>query len=277
MVNFRGRSKPHSRTPADGQWLHDKAPTGRSRDASPKGSIGSSPGSKLVVAGLHYEITPKDLNAIFGQVGTLISEPFIRYDRSGRSTGVAIVTYETTEEASKALTQFNGLLAKGTIQGTREFFRDGSNICPLFIGQPMEISFDTSAPRPSRKSTTTALLNRIQKQPLLNRLAADSEDAEMSTNEYVPRQPLQITYSLVLFVSSDRRRTSSLRSRGRRIGRGAQGGGRRGGKTGRKPQTAEDLDKELEAFMGDTAPPQTTATTEKVSGAAAPTQDIDMA
>ncbi|KAG5219858.1 THO complex [Salix suchowensis] len=197
MVNFRGRSKPHSvsaladlradvvltnlllqRTPADGQWLHDKAPTGRSRDVSPKGSIGSSPGSRLVVAGLHYEITPKDLNvraslvwfssnidlttaqAIFGQIGTLISEPFIRYDRSGRSTGVAIVTYETTEEASKALKQFNGLLAKG---------------------QPMEISFDTSAPRPSRKSTTTALLNRIQKQPLLSRLAADSEDAEMSS------------------------------------------------------------------------------------------------
>ena len=84
-----------------------------------------------------------------------------------------------------------------------------------------------------------------------------------------------MTYSLVLFVSSDRRRTGSLRSRGRRIGRGgAQGGGRRGGKTEKKPQTAEDLDKELEAFMGDTAPPQTTATTEK---AAAPTQDIDMA
>lgn len=49
----------------------------------------------------------------------------------------------------------------------------------------MDISFDTSAPRPSRKSTTSALLNRIQKQPLLSRLAADSEDAEMSTNEYV--------------------------------------------------------------------------------------------
>ncbi|KAF7426324.1 hypothetical protein PC9H_008692 [Pleurotus ostreatus] len=238
MVNFRGRSKPHSRTPADGQWLHDKAPTGRSRDVSPKGSINSSPGSRLVVAGLHYEITPKDLNAIFGQVGTLISEPFIRYDRSGRSTGVAIVTYETTEEASKALKQFNGLLAKG---------------------QPMDISFDTSAPRPSRKSTTTALLNRIQKQPLLSRLAADSEDAEMSTKD------------------SDRRRTGSLRSRGRRIGRGAQGGGRRGGKAERKPQTAEDLDKELEAFMGDTAPPQTTTATEKVGEVAAPTQDIDMA
>ncbi len=81
--------------------------------------------------------------------------------------------------------QFNGLLAKGTIQDARESLRDGSNICPSPIGQPMEISFDTSAPRPSRKSTTTALLNRIQKQPLLSRLAADSEDAEMSANEYV--------------------------------------------------------------------------------------------
>jgi len=46
-------------------------------------------------------------------VGTLVKEPMIRYDRSGRSTGKATITYETAGEAAKAKKQFDGLLAKG--------------------------------------------------------------------------------------------------------------------------------------------------------------------
>ena len=48
----------------DGQWLHDKAPTGP-RAARQNIGLGVSPAttpnSKLVVSNLHYEITPKDL------------------------------------------------------------------------------------------------------------------------------------------------------------------------------------------------------------------------
>lgn len=38
-----------------------------------------------------------------------------KYDRSGRSTGVAIITYETAEEARNAQGQFDGILAKGNV------------------------------------------------------------------------------------------------------------------------------------------------------------------
>jgi hypothetical protein len=38
---------------------------------------------------------------------------FIKYDRSGRSSGVAIISYETNMEATKAKSQFDGVLAKG--------------------------------------------------------------------------------------------------------------------------------------------------------------------
>jgi len=37
----------------------------------------------------------------------------LKYDRSGRSTGVAIVTYETPEDASRAIARFNGATANG--------------------------------------------------------------------------------------------------------------------------------------------------------------------
>lgn len=80
------------------------------------------------------------LQAIFGQIGTLVREPLIRvrssecteftwrepvpttfdwhfrtfkYDRSGRSSGVAIITFETPAEATRAKKQFDGILAKG--------------------------------------------------------------------------------------------------------------------------------------------------------------------
>jgi THO complex subunit 4 len=77
-----------------------------------------------------------------------------------------------------------------------------------------------------------------------------------------------------------------IRNNPRRGGRGGGRGrgGRRGGASGgggpKKPKTAEELDKELDAFMVDspkdaaTAPAAGSATTETV--AAAPTQDVDM-
>ena len=39
--------------------------------------------------------------------------PSLKYDRSGRSSGVAIITYETPEEASRAIARFNGATANG--------------------------------------------------------------------------------------------------------------------------------------------------------------------
>lgn len=36
-----------------------------------------------------------------------------KYDRSGRSSGTAIIAFETTAEATRAKKQFDGILAKG--------------------------------------------------------------------------------------------------------------------------------------------------------------------
>jgi len=114
-----------------------------------------------MVTNLHYELTPKDLMSVFGNVGTLVREPLIRYDRSGRSSGVAFVTYETPEEASKAIARFNGATANG---------------------QMMTVEYAPIPTKPKRRtvSAPTSLIDRISKPPLLERLG-DSKKASEPT------------------------------------------------------------------------------------------------
>ncbi|KAF5347797.1 hypothetical protein D9756_010284 [Leucocoprinus leucothites] len=63
-------------------------------------STSGGPTDKLLISNLHYEVTTKDLTIIFGQTGTL-------YDRSGRSSGQAVVSLETITQAVRAKKQFN--------------------------------------------------------------------------------------------------------------------------------------------------------------------------
>ncbi|KAA1472440.1 hypothetical protein DENSPDRAFT_859454 [Dentipellis sp. KUC8613] len=203
------RRKQAAPSGADGAWLHDKAAFGSSRTAPAAAAPESAAAnSKLVVSNLHYEITPKDLMAIFGQIGTLVREPLIRYDRSGRSSGVAIITFETQAEAIRAKNQRHGVLAKG---------------------QPMDIAFDNSPPpRQPRHSAPGSLINRIQKAPLIERLG------QRSSRDGTSRKATR----------------GGAVARGRGRGRGARSAG--GSKREKsKPKTAEDLDKELDAFIRD--------------------------
>jgi len=227
MASFRSAqrkpySRPSQKADVDSQWLHDRAPTGpaKMRNAAIRAPIApaASLNNKLVVTNLHYEITPKDLISIFGQIGTLIREPLLRYDRSGRSSGSAIIAFETVAEAIRAKKQFDGILAKG---------------------QPISIDFDTMPPRAPRRSasvpTSTSLLNRIQKAPLADRLSRDD--------------------SVIKAPSGPRAFTGGpVRNRPSRGGGGSANtttNVARGPKGPQKPKTAAELDQELDAFMGD--------------------------
>ncbi|KAE9404558.1 RNA-binding domain-containing protein [Gymnopus androsaceus JB14] len=221
MSGFRGNrggNKPYSRPPprggVDGQWLHDKAPGTQTLNGdSRRGpSESSEPNSKLIVSNLHYEVTPKDLIAIFGQIGTLVREPLIRYDRSGRSLGNAFVFYETVAEATKAKKTFDGVIAKGKVKF----------ICYC---QPMSIVYEM---RPSRRAVSaphSSLINRIQKPPLADRLSSDDSKIRDSSGP----GPTRSKHS-------------------RRGGRGSNrgGGAQRSEPKSNVPKTAEELDKELD-------------------------------
>ncbi|KAH9941614.1 RNA-binding domain-containing protein [Epithele typhae] len=217
------RPAPHP-AGSDGQWLHDKAP-GVPRAV--QNAVSKGPGgvtnTRIIVSNLHYEVTPKDLTSIFGQIGTLIREPQIRYDRSGRSSGVAVVTFETPLEATRAKKQFDGILCKN---------------------QPMSVVYDTSAPKPVRNATnTTSLLNRIEKPPLIERL---------TKAETKPRPP-----ATQGSVGPMRTKTRGPTTRAPKR---------------EKPKTADELDKELDAFMNDDIKP--IAAPAKAGGGEG---DVDMA
>ncbi|CAE6418987.1 unnamed protein product [Rhizoctonia solani] len=215
-TNRRARH-PYTRPPPPnnpgGQWVHDMAP-GSTEDRKPRPAVSSGTGdepARLLVSNLHYEVTEKDLSSIFGTIGTLLREPTIRYDRSGRSTGVANITYSHARDAKLAQKQLDGVMAKG---------------------EAMVVKLDSpppgARPQPTGRNSTNSLLNRMEKKPLVDRLA-EGEGSKKNTNDKASPGPGP---------------TRSAR------GRGKPAGGK-GPRTRAAPKTAEDLDKELEAFMGD--------------------------
>ena len=67
-----------------------------------------SENNKLYVGNLPFASTAQDLEALFGQVGT-VSVVEIIFDKfTGRSRGFAFVEMGTAEEAAAAIEQFNG-------------------------------------------------------------------------------------------------------------------------------------------------------------------------
>ncbi|KAG9126421.1 hypothetical protein FRC07_003481, partial [Ceratobasidium sp. 392] len=214
-MSTRGR-KPYARPPppaesADGQWVHDMAPgADEGRKARPSSSNAVSDSTRLHVSNLHYEVTQKDLSSIFGTIGTLSREPIIRYDRSGRSTGVATVQFVHARDAKLAQKQLDGVLAKG---------------------EAMSIKLDIAPPPRSRggdgRTSTNTLLNRMDKKPLADRLA-DSGSTKTSGDQVGP--------------------VRNARQKGKAP---AKQGAAKPARSKPAPKTAEDLDKELEAFMGE--------------------------
>ncbi len=72
-----------------------------------------SDNSKLYVGNLPFASTAQDLEALFGQVGT-VSVVEIIFDKfTGRSRGFAFVTMGSGEEAQKAVEKFHGYELEG--------------------------------------------------------------------------------------------------------------------------------------------------------------------
>ncbi|EIW72135.1 hypothetical protein TREMEDRAFT_66724 [Tremella mesenterica DSM 1558] len=132
LPNKREQGTPYARPPprsTEDKWVHDafRGPGsgGRGRGGrivsagngiaavagTGSGFTGISP--RIEVVGLHYEVTPVDLKNIFSQAGTLVQGPTIKYDRSGRSTGVATMEYASAQQAKIAINKFDGAMTKG--------------------------------------------------------------------------------------------------------------------------------------------------------------------
>jgi THO complex subunit 4 len=244
-------TKPYARptrsAAPEGAWLHDRAPGTRATrqqkqpDSQPAPTASQVPTCKLSVSNLHYEVTPNDLSTIFGVIGKLASEPEIRYDRSGRSTGVATVLFLNQGEATRAKNQLDGVLAKG---------------------QPMSIKYDAHNPLTGPRGAATgskagSLLGRLAKPPLIDRLGAgpgagpSAATSKAAKHRSVSAPQPQTTPASTGF--------GPVRTRGGRQQARAK-------PAPKKPKTAEELDKELESY-GE----------QKVSGPTDAAGDVEMA
>ena len=69
--------------------------------------------SKLYVGNLAYSVSNDDLHELFSQVGQVQSATVITDKFSGQSKGFGFVEMTTSEEAGKAISQFNDSELKG--------------------------------------------------------------------------------------------------------------------------------------------------------------------
>ncbi|GAA5912885.1 hypothetical protein JCM5296_003895 [Sporobolomyces johnsonii] len=254
-----GRNSPYAR-PAD-SWKHDKFDQDSqpyAEPSSPKGSLAArlastgaaapaqtARSSKLVIRNLHYEVSERELELLFVQIGPIASGPKIKttpltleslppsvdaplpprlkFDRSGRSEGVAWVTYSSEEHAAQAKEAFDGASAKG------------QNIKVDFDFRP-DRAFERGVPAPG------SLLARLESESSSRGPKYASRGGPRGGDG--PQRGVGASF--------DPRDSRSAPRGGARGGRGGRGGGREGGREPRErkePKTNEDLDRELEAYL----------------------------
>ncbi len=69
--------------------------------------------SKLYVGNLAYSVTHDDLEALFSQVGEVASAAVVSDKFSGQSRGFGFVEMESSGDAAKAISEFDGKDLKG--------------------------------------------------------------------------------------------------------------------------------------------------------------------
>ncbi|KAI3332196.1 RNA-binding domain-containing protein [Xylariaceae sp. AK1471] len=240
----------------DTDWVHDKFEGFHSRDRARNPHRRRSPepsqdgrGTKIKVENLHYDLSESDLEGLFSKIGPVLKLELI-YDRAGRSEGVAFVTYESRDDASDAIREFNGANAKG---------------------QPIRMTIMSSAPR--RNPFDNA---HMPGRPLAERITR-------------PRSLSPDDRGIDRYVPEGGRRSHSPRPRrrGRRTGARRENGGdsrgrenaeRPAGRNGRPKKTQEELDAEMDDYFeksgGGAAAPASGANRGQTEVQA--TDDIDM-
>ncbi|KAH8915242.1 hypothetical protein BT69DRAFT_1303977 [Atractiella rhizophila] len=284
-----GRGSPYARPAASGaedSWKHDRYDgPGASQDRSGNGNVGEGedgmkPSRVLAVQNLHYEVSERELEALFGQIGQMEVAPTIKvgfllpppfsvvrtctslfavggmlhaptsrvlplFDRSGRSEGTATVKYVNVKDAVAAKNAYDGKLAKGEhIKVTYD---------QRFVNMPV-IENDS-------------LLKRVQ--GAMPKLAERNNPRPSSPSNSTG--PHRTSLSDLPFHPKNLNRrggAASAPSRGFGGGRGDGGRGRGDGRDGGRgrgrgregrpamgaAKTADDLDRELEEFMNAPAP-----------------------
>ncbi|RPB24337.1 hypothetical protein L211DRAFT_857301 [Terfezia boudieri ATCC MYA-4762] len=257
--NSRDRGE---RAGSGGAWVHDRYDEDQWK---PRTRLTSNlrnrpPGAaRLRVENLHYELGQEDLTSLFNRIAPTLSVQ-LKYDRAGRSEGIAYVTYERERDARHAIDEFDGANAHG---------------------QPIRLSIISSsaASFASNPNVGRSLFERVERPRSLspvdrardrNRERVRPSGRGSKIDRYVPEERDRVRERerrdrpIVDRGDGgrDRKRDGDRRrgDRGRRGGNGSNvGGGGAGtgeGKTSgsRRPRkTIEELDEEMSNYWNETA------------------------
>ncbi|KAM3430994.1 hypothetical protein MY4824_007382 [Beauveria thailandica] len=250
----------------DSEWVHDRfedddrrrAPAPRRRREEPQAE---AKGTKIKVDNLHWDLTEEDIGELFRRIGRVVRLQ-LKFDRAGRSEGIAYVTYQHKEDANQAIKEFDGANANG---------------------QPIRLTL-----LPNRNPFDTAVMPG---RPLSERVSAprgrytEDDAVRRGIDRYIPGSDREGGHD----GGRDRSRSprGPRRRGGRRPGTRREGGengrdGREGGRGGRgNPRirkTQDELDAEMDNYFtkqdGD-ATAESAPNAEGGASAAGP-GDIDM-
>ncbi|RMZ78990.1 hypothetical protein DV737_g3626, partial [Chaetothyriales sp. CBS 132003] len=96
----------------DSDWVHDRYDDDEPADGRAGYNRSRPPPAKLRVDNLHYDLTEDEIYELFTRIAP-VADIRMRYDRAGRSEGIAFVTYEHVADARQAIREFDGANAKG--------------------------------------------------------------------------------------------------------------------------------------------------------------------
>lgn len=67
---------------------------------------------EICIENLHYNVTEQDVKELFNTVGDVTKAKVI-FDQSGRSTGLAYISYRSLDDAEKAIQKYNNIELDG--------------------------------------------------------------------------------------------------------------------------------------------------------------------
>ncbi|KAF9128344.1 hypothetical protein BGW39_005153 [Mortierella sp. 14UC] len=236
--NRSNRSSPYNRNSnnnnaAEDRWTHDKFEGSNQKAAGGRGGqsntgAAATGGNKIVVENLHYAVTLEDIKELMTTHAGPVKFAEVKYDPSGRSTGVATVVFKESKDAAAAIDKLHGI---------------------ALDGQPMKIKYapaPASSNRPQDRRSAPA--RDGAKRDVFSRLGASEADiaSRLGKLNPMPKTP-NPTVGRGQGASNNNSGGRNSNNSRQQQSKPAQP------KEKKKPhvKTAEELDAEMDTYMGD--------------------------
>ncbi|KAF9935046.1 hypothetical protein FBU30_008539 [Linnemannia zychae] len=228
--NRSNRSSPYSRpSNTDDRWTHDKFEDSNQKTSGGRGGQGNSnaggaqaSGNKIIVENLHYAVTLEDIKELFNTHAGPVKFAEVKYDLSGRSTGVATVAFKEAKDAAIAIEKLHGI---------------------ALDGQPMKIKYAPAAnTRPQEKRQGAS--KDSGKRDVFSRLGSSEADIAARLGKLNPMPKT---------TGGRGQGGSNQNNSGRNNNNRQQSSKPAHSREKKKPhvKTVEELDAEMDTYMGD--------------------------